>query len=317
MAVEQIYFDDQTQLFWGDAIECIEEIPPNLIQTVITSPTYWGKRRFTSDHKEFGSEKLEEYVDKNVKLFTSILEKMKKEGSLFIIIQDTYMGSGVSRSHHNHWVSGTKFLRNGINSNGQGNTSSVTAHHKVIKNKSLSGIPYRIALRLVDSGYIWREQIIWEKPNPMPENVKDRTRQSMEVILHFVKSGKYKFNPEPYQVSTKEGQKRMVNQVWVYPPEPREGHSATFPPKLVRRLMLSTSDEGDTVFEPFLGSGTMLNLSLEHKRKFIGCDINKRFVDQVRNRILGSMESKAEIPQKRVINGINSSNQKCPENLPE
>ncbi len=317
LAVEQIYLDDQTKLLWGDAMECIEEIPQNLIQTVITSPTYWGKRRFTSDPKEFGSEKLEKYVDKNVELFTSILEKMKKEGSLFIIIQDTYMGSGVSRSHHNHWVSGTKFLRNGINSNGQGNTSSVTAHHKVIKNKSLSGIPYRIALRLVDSGYIWREQIIWEKPNPMPENVKDRTRQSMEVILHFVKSGKYKFNPEPYQVSTKEGQKRMDNQVWVYAPEPREGHTATFPPKMVKRLMLSTSDEGDTIFEPFLGSGTMLDLSLEHKRKFIGCDINKGFVDQVRNRILGSVESKAEIPQKRITSRVNSSNQKCPENLPE
>ena len=151
----------------------------------------------------------------------------------------------------------------------------------------------------------------------MPENVKDRTRQSMEVILHFVKSGKYKFNPEPYQVLTKDDQKRMDNQVWVYAPEPREGHTATFPPKLVKRLMLSTSDEGDTVFEPFLGSGTMLDLSLEHKRKFIGCDINKAFVDQVRNRILGSIENKAVKPPKETVNEVTSSTQKYPENLPE
>lgn len=302
---------------WGDALECIKEIPPDLIQTVITSPTYWGKRRFTSDPKEFGSEKLEDYVNKNVELFSSILEKMKKEGSLFIVIQDTYMGSGVSRSHHNHWVSGTKFLRNGIDSNGQGNTSSVTAHHKVIKNKSLSGIPYRIALRLVESGYIWREQIIWEKPNPMPENVKDRTRQSMEVILHFVKSGKYKFNPAPYHVMTKEGQMRMDNQVWVYAPEPREGHSATFPPKLVKRLMLATSDKGDTVFEPFLGSGTMLDLALDHNRKFIGCDINKTFVEQVKNRIIGNIESKTKKPQEEAAKEVTFSTLKYPENLPE
>ena len=242
---------------------------------------------------------------------------MKKEGSLFIVIQDTYMGSGVSRSHHNHWVSGTKFLRNGIDSNGQGNTSSVTAHHKVIKNKSLSGIPYRIALRLVENGYIWREQIIWEKPNPMPENIKDRTRQSMEVILHFVKSGKYKFNPEPYHVMTKEGQMRMDNQVWVYAPEPREGHSATFPPKLVKRLMLATSNEGDTVFEPFLGSGTMLDLALDHNRKFIGCDINRTFVEQVKKRIIGNIESKTKKPQEKATKEVTFSTLKYPENLPE
>lgn len=307
VSIEYLYSTDKIQLLWGNAIDCIKETPPDLIQTVITSPTYWGKRRFTSDPNEFGSEKLETYVDRNVELFSSILEKMKKDGSLFIVIQDTYMGSGVSRTHQNHWVNGTKFLREGINSNGQGNTSSVTAHHKVIKNKSLSGIPYRIALRLVDSGYIWREQIIWEKPNPMPENVKDRTRQSMEVILHFVKSGKYKFHPEPYQVLTKDGKKRMDNQVWVYPPAPREGHTATFPPKFVKRLMLSTTDEGDTIFEPFLGSGTMFDLAREYNRNFIGCDINKAFVEQVRKRLLESIDGNTEKIQEKKIGKTTSS----------
>lgn len=285
-----LYSDANTQLLYGDAMECIKTIPGNLIQSVITSPTYWGKRRFTNDPNEFGSESLEDYVERNVTLFSSIMDKIKDDGSLFIIIQDTYMGSGVSRTHHNHWINGSKYMREGINSNGQGNTSSVTAHHKVIKNKSLSGIPYRIALRLVDNGYIWREQIIWEKPNPMPENVKDRTRQSMEVILHFVKNGKYKFNPEAYEVDTKGGKKRMDNQVWNYPPEPRAGHSATFPPKLVKRLMLSTTDEGDTIFEPFLGSGTMFDLAMQYNRKFIGCDINKTFVERVIGRIKGTEE---------------------------
>lgn len=293
--LEQIYpaFDSpNVKLYLGNSLEIIKRIPGNIIQSVITSPTYWGKRQFTSEEDEFGTEKLEEYVKRNVELYSSILEKLKEDGSLFIIIQDTYMGSGVSRTHHNHWEhnKNPSYKRDGIDASSQGNKSSVTAHHPTIKNKSLSGIPYRIALQLVDSGYIWREQIIWEKPNPMPENVSDRVRQSAELILHFTKSGKYKFHKELFSINGKSGKERMANQVWVYPPEPKVGHTATFPSKLVKRLLLATTDENDTVFEPFLGSGTMLDLSLENNRKFIGCDINKIFIqgciDKLKSRLL-------------------------------
>ena len=278
---QPVFDSNRVKLYTGNSLELIKKLPGNLIQSVITSPTYWGKRQFTNDKNEIGTEKLEEYVKRNVELYLSILEKLKEDGSLFIIIQDTYMGSGVSRTHHNHWEHNKdpSYKRGGIDSSSQGNKTSVTAHHPVIKNKSLSGIPYRIALQLVDSGYLWREQIIWEKPNPMPENVNDRTRQSSELVLHFTKSGKYKFNKEFFSVTGKSGKERMDNQVWVYPPEPKAGHTATFPPKLVKRLMLGTTDENDTIFEPFLGSGTMLDLSLEYNRKFIGCDINPKFVE--------------------------------------
>ncbi|MHA1359035.1 MAG: DNA-methyltransferase [Candidatus Helarchaeota archaeon] len=284
--MQTIYSDDSTLLYWGDAIECIEHIPRDTIQAVITSPTYWGKRSFTEDQREFGSEPLENYIKRNVQLYSSILKKMKDTGSLFIIIQDSYMGSGVSRSHHNHWERNIdpSWRRNGLDSSKQGNTSSVTAHHKIIKNKSLCGVPYRIALKLVDLGFIWREQIIWEKPNPMPENVKDRVRQSCEYILHFTKRGAYKFNPKPVMVLGKSNKLRMDNQVWVYPPAPKKGHTATFPSKLVRRLLLAVTDKGDTVFEPFLGSGTMYDLCFQEARKFIGCDINRTFVESVASR---------------------------------
>lgn len=161
----------------------------------------------------------------------------------------------------------------------------LNSKNPTIRNKSLSGIPYRIALQLVDSGYIWREQIIWEKPNPMPENVNDRVRQSAELILHFTKSGKYKFHKEFFSVKGKSGKDRMDNQVWVYSPEPKKGHIATFPSKLVKRLLLATTDENDSVFEPFIGSGTMLDLCLEYNRKFIGCDINPKFVKMAINKL--------------------------------
>lgn len=282
-----IYSNINVKLYCDDVFECLKQLPQDKIQTVITSPTYWGKRCFTNDKREFGSESLEDYVDRNVLLYSLILKLLKKEGSLFIIMQDTYMGSGVSRSHHNHWEHNinTSYKRVGTDSEKQGNTSGVTAHHKVIKNKSLSAIPYRIAIKLVDMGYIWREHIIWEKPNPMPENIKDRVRQSAEYILHFTKIGKYKFNPVPMMVLGQNGKMRLDNQVWKMSTEPKINHTATFPSKVVKRLLLTTTDENDIVFDPFLGSGTMMDLCLEYNRKFIGCDINKDFVKAAIKRI--------------------------------
>lgn len=286
MALELLYHDKQIRLFLGDAFECIDSLPDGVIQCCITSPTYWGKRKFSSDPREFGSEILEMYIQRNVDLYAAILTKLRENGSLFYIMQDSYMGSGISRSHHNYWENNLfpEFRRDGLDSTKQGNTSSVTARHKIIRNKSLVGIPFRIAIELVKQRYIWREMIIWEKPNPMPENVKDRVRQSAEYIFHFTKKGKYKFNPEPMMVLGKSGKLRMDDQVWVFAPEPKKGHTATFPSKIVRRLLLATTDPGDTVFEPFLGSGTMMDICLEEKRNFVGCDINKAFVEQASQR---------------------------------
>ncbi len=273
-----LFSNERVCLYHSDVMQILNELPDNEIQAVITSPTYWGKRQFTNDSNEFGCESLEEYVDRNVLLYSTLLSKMKKGGSIFVVIQDSYMGSGVSRAHHNHWISGNGYKRNGLDSERQGNTSSVTAGHKTIKNKSLCGLPYRIALRLVDMGFIWRQQIIWQKPNPMPENVQDRAWQSVEYVLHFTNHGKYKFNREPFEVNGVNGKPRLPNQVLVASPEPKSGHSATFPTKIVERLLLTVTDQDDLVFEPFLGSGTMLELSIKHNRKFIGCDICKDFL---------------------------------------
>ena len=273
------YENKDVRLYHGDVFDVLNELPNNEIQAVVTSPTYWGKRQFTNNSNEFGCEPLEKYVEKNVLLYSTLLKKMKKGGSIFLVIQDSFMGSGVSRSHHNHWLSGNEFKRVGIDSKKQGNTSSVTASHKVIKNKSLCGIPYRIALALVDQGFLWRQQIIWEKPNPMPENVKDRVWQSVEYVLHFTNAGKYKFNKEAFLITGVNGKLRLPGQVIVASTEPKIGHSATFPTKIVEKLLLSVTDKNDLVFEPFLGSGTMLELSLKNKRRFIGCDICKNFVN--------------------------------------
>lgn len=272
-------------LYHGDALKCIDTIEDDKIQCCVTSPTYWGKRQFTNNKNEFGIESLENYVKRNIELYSKILNKMKSGGSLFVVMQDSFMGSGISRSHHNHWKNNKdpSWQRDGLHAEKQGNTSSVTARHKTIKNKSLCGIPFRIAIGLVDMGYTWREQIIWEKPNPMPDNSQDRVRQSSEYVLHFTKNGNYKFNKKPFMVKGKNGKDRLANQVWNLPTEPKKNHTATFPSKLVEKLMLATTDKNDVVFEPFLGSSTMLELSHKNSRQFIGCDINEDFVIHGKN----------------------------------
>ncbi|MBS7657223.1 hypothetical protein KEJ33_04790, partial [Candidatus Bathyarchaeota archaeon] len=97
--MEEMYSDETVKLYWGDVFDCLELLPKDTIQAVITSPTYWGKRRFTNDKREFGSEKLEDYVDKNVKLFSSLLNLMKDGGSVFIVMQDNYKGRRALQSH--------------------------------------------------------------------------------------------------------------------------------------------------------------------------------------------------------------------------
>ena len=278
--MREVFLDDKARLYCGDAFECLEVLPKNTIQTIITSPTYWGKRQFTNDKREFGKEPLEQYINRCVNLFGILLDLIKEDGSLFFIMQDSRMGSGISRTQHfsdKFFREHPSWKRNGNSKEVHGNRSKVTAHHGIIKNTSWCGIPFKIANELVDSGYIWRDYIIWEKPNPMPDKIVNRVRQSAEYVFHFVKNKSYKYNPKEISVIGKSGRPRPMNQVWIEAPNPEISHSATFSPIVVERLLKATTDVGDWVFDPFVGSGTLLKLCLKNNRRFIGCDINPEF----------------------------------------
>ncbi|MBI5347336.1 MAG: site-specific DNA-methyltransferase [Candidatus Aenigmarchaeota archaeon] len=290
--MKEIHLDDKVKLYYGDVFECLEILPKNTIQTIITSPTYWGKRQFTNDEREFGKESLEQYIHRCVSLFSNLLDLIKENGSLFFIMQDSRMGSGISRTQHfsdKFFREHPSWKRNGNSKEVHGNRSKVTAHHNIIKNTSWCGIPFKIANELVDKGYIWRDYIIWEKPNPMPDKIVNRVRQSAEYVFHFVKNKSYKYNPKEISVIGKSGRPRPMNQVWTEAPNPEVSHSATFSPVVVERLLKATTDIGDWVFDPFVGSGTLLKLCLKNDRRFIGCDINSEFT-RVCKRIITSYQ---------------------------
>jgi site-specific DNA-methyltransferase (adenine-specific) len=113
----------------------------------------------------------------------------------------------------------------------------------------------------------------------MPDKIVNRVRQTSEYIFHFVKNKKYKFHPEAISVPGKSGRLRPMNQVWNVTTKPKKAHSATFPPEIVDRLMMATTDEGDWILDPFMGSGTLLSVCQKRDRRFIGCDINSEFVE--------------------------------------
>lgn len=276
---------DGELLLEGDAFELLQtELRLPEIQTIVTSPTYWGKRQFTEDPREFGKEPLETYVERCTRLFSGLMDLLREDGSLFFVMQDSRMGSGISRTQHfsdEFFRKNPGWMRNGNSQHAQGNTSKVTASHPEISNASWCGIPFRIAAGLTDKGWVWRDLIIWDKPNPMPDKHRNRMRQSSEFIFHFTKGTAYKYHPEAVSIPGGSGRPRLMNQVWNDPVRPTPGHSATFPSSIVRRLVLATTDPEDWVLDPMMGSGTVFRVCRETNRKFVGCDLNSEFVESV------------------------------------
>jgi site-specific DNA-methyltransferase (adenine-specific) len=151
-----------------------------------------------------------------------------------------------------------------------------------LKPKDLVGIPWRLAFSLQEAGWYLRSDIIWEKPNCMPESVKDRPTRSHEYIFLFSKSLKYYYNHQ----GILEGNGRNRRSVWAIPTEPFSGaHSATFPPRLIEPCILAGSQVGGWVLDPFFGSGTVGVVCEQQRRNYAGIELNPRYVALAAGRI--------------------------------
>jgi DNA modification methylase len=188
-----------------------------------------------------------------------------------------------------------------------------------VKNKDLIGIPWLLAFALRADGWYLRQDIIWHKPNPMPESVRDRCTKAHEYIFLLSKSEKYFFDSEaikePAKVSSegirfggkkygdnddpkyvtrsgnvsKEYDKANKRSVWQVVTRPYKGaHFATFPPALIEPCILAGSRPNDIVLDPFMGSGTTAQVAIEHGRQYIGCELNEKYWPLQEKRILGA-----------------------------
>jgi len=260
----------------------------------------------------------EEYVEKMVEVFREVKRVLKDDGTVWLNLGDSYAGSGRGGNPPDSKWSG--FVGNKDREN-QAKEPTKVFKGSGYKPKDLIGIPWRVAFALQSDGWYLRQDIIWHKPNPMPESVTDRCTKAHEYIFLLSKSAKYKFNQllENLKPSTY-NDKRIFNgnfteqrrdrnypgnaqqgsgmlkptdgqankrSVWSINTKPyKEAHFAVFPPKLPELCIKAGTSEGDTVLDPFFGSGTTGWVAQRLGRKWIGIELNPEYIKIAEKRFI-------------------------------
>jgi DNA modification methylase len=313
----------ECQILQGDCREILPTLADESAQCCVTSPPYWGLRDYGVEG-QIGMEKTpEQYVKKLVWIFLEVWRILKKDGTLWLNLGDSYNSAaswGREGAIPSRTLSGGKprFSPNSKQAtNGQSDIRNAPHRKQVagLKTKDLIGIPWLVAFALRASGWYLRQDIIWHKPNPMPESVTDRCTKAHEYVFLMTKSARYFFDPMGIQeegvypagtmaakgsvTRTKGGfvngrppeykeynGKRNKRDVWTVQSAPYKGsHFATFPPNLIRPMILSGSRTGDVVIDPFGGSGTVGQVANELGRKSILIELQTDYLPLIRERI--------------------------------
>tara|TARA_R100000152_G_C6779245_1_gene210698 strand:- start:1503 stop:2423 length:921 start_codon:yes stop_codon:yes gene_type:complete len=272
------------ELLQGDAVEVVRTLDDSSIQTVVTSPPYWALRDY-GDENQFGAEStVEEYAANLVRLFEEIKPKLKDDGTVWLNIGDSYAGfsgnTGGATGSDRRGTRNTKVNKTGAN----------------IKARDLIGVPWVAAFALREAGWYLRCDIVWHKPNPIPESVRNRPTRSHEFIFLLSKNQQYYYNMDairepliskPSKKYNKKGERMIVGDptkgknsrdVWTIAPKAiRNSHIAVFPPELPKKCILAGSKPGDIVLDPFSGSGTTCRVARELGRKGIGIELSEDY----------------------------------------
>jgi len=294
-------------LYHGNNIDVLKTMDRESVDCVVTSPPYWGLRDYgTSD--QLGLEPTpEEYVTNLVKVFQEVHRVLKPSGTVWLNLGDSYAGSNSDK----HSSPNKNTLSAKMGQTYGGIEKSIKAKVPGLKPKDLIGIPWRVAFALQADGWYLRSDIIWQKPNPMPESVKDRPTKSHEYIFLLTKSRKYYYdadaikeptvsqdkykrdrdNPD-YKFNNTPGRTKMSGlkdnkytrknkrDVWNINTKPyKEAHFAVFPEEIPMNCIKAGSPEDGVVLDPFVGSGTTLKVARQLGRKAIGIDINTEYLD--------------------------------------
>lgn len=309
------------KIITGDSLQVLKTLEDESINCVITSPPYYGLRDYGTAGQIGLEQTPEEYIEKMVELFREVRRVLKAGGTLWLNIGDSYAG-GAGR-----W-GGNKNMSEKQNSN-RGSLGQIPEMrkwiHDEIKTKDLIGIPWMLAFALRADGWYLRQDIIWHKPNAMPESVKDRCTKSHEYIFLLSKSPKYYYDhvaiKEPCsEANIKDFQRRKTmdnkgsgkgtyeearpdlsrsreaympkdfkrnkRDVWTIPTKPFKGaHFATFPEALVEPCLLAGCPEGGTALDPFAGAGTVGVVCKKNNRNFIGIELNPEYAAMAETRI--------------------------------
>ena len=281
-------------------------------QTCVTSPPYFGLRDY--GHKgQIGLEQTpEEYIDAMVEVFRCVRDVLADDGTLWLNIGDSYYNYRPGK--------GQALAKQSVSKTGQDLPQTCARRGNKLeglKEKDLIGIPWMLAFALRADGWYLRQDIIWHKPNPMPESVRDRCTKAHEYIFLLSKSPKYYYDYEAVKETAVGGSsgnkvrtgatirsphfkkgtvasgvpwdgkvKRNRRSVWTVNLKPYKGaHFATFPPTLIEPCVLAGSRENNIVLDPFMGSGTTAAVALQNNRQYLGCELNSDYADLQKQRI--------------------------------
>lgn len=307
----------------GDCLTALAGIADKSVNCCVTSPPYFGLRDYGVDGQIGLEHTPEEFVSRLVDVFREVRRVLRDDGTLWLNIGDSYFstvkgsgGNGKSTLGPNRDLQNIQFQKMDPVRFDAGQTGC--------KPKDLIGIPWRVAFALQADGWYLRQDIIWHKPNPMPESVRDRCTKAHEYIFLLSKGSKYYFDAEAIKEpvsqnpvtrarnnradkgivgpqdlhGTKFGQSgnggwdrgcietRNRRSVWTVTTKPfKEAHFATFPPDLIEPCVLAGCPEGGVVLDPFFGAGTTGLVAQRTNRSAIGIELNPEYVDIARRRL--------------------------------
>ena len=301
----------------GDCQEMLSMfIEDRYVQTCVTSPPYFGLRDYGHEGQIGLEETPGEYVRKLVEVFREVKRVLKDDGTLWLNIGDSYASNPASGGAQSSKMTGGEHKR----------TPSERKYQRPdgLKPKDLIGIPWMLAFALRADGWYLRQDIIWHKPNPMPESVRDRCTKAHEYVFLLSKSERYFFDAEAMKEPSAQPERagklersfstgkpdavlrqdvgravmrtetRNRRSVWTVATRPYKGaHFATFPPALIEPCILAGSRPGDIVLDPFGGSGTTAQVAAQHGRNALLCELNGDYVGLIHERMskLCNMES--------------------------
>lgn len=269
---EHISLDDSF-IIEGDALRALRLIPDGSIQCVVTSPPYWGLRDYGIDGQLGLETTLPQFINHLVAIFNEVKNVLRNDGTLWLNIGDSY-------------TSGNRGYRASDKKNPARAMAIRPDTPEGLKPKDLQGIPWRLAFALQDDGWYLRSDIVWHKPNAMPESVKDRPTRAHEYFFMLTKSEKYYYDYDMVKEVGLNGKLRNRRSVWNINTQGFSGaHFATFPVKLIEPCILASTKPGDYVLDPFFGSGTVGVSCLEHHRKYIGIELNPEYVALAADRL--------------------------------
>lgn len=258
--------DHSWEIFCGPAIDVLKGMPSETVHCVITSPPYFWLRDYGVEGQIGLEDTVDEYVEALTDVMLQVRRVMKPDGVCFLNIGDTfYSGKGESQGQDGKSKKRRFGLRAVDKSGGLG---------MKLRRKSLIGIPWRVALKLVSDEWVLRSSVIWHRKNRLPEYVRDRPGRSYEYVFILAKSRRYYFDKEPLVTD------RIEEDLWTIPAQPRAIgglDTAPFPDELVERCLAIGCPKDGLVLDPFVGSGTTVRVALSSGRSGIGIDMNREF----------------------------------------